>query len=170
MIKNLALYSPSSSFPQGSDGGLLVPLTKGKFAIVDGDMFDYLNQWKWTFEKRYAVRKVNKKAIYMHRLIAEAKEGFEIDHINGDSLDNRISNLRSCTHAQNCRNTKIQTNNTSGFKGVSFNKGKKKWKAYINLDRVQKFLGYHRDIKAAAQAYNRAAREYFGEFARINTL
>lgn len=145
-------------------------LTQGKSCIVDNNMFDYLNQWKWTLEKRYAVRKVKNKAIYMHRLVAKPSDGLEVDHINGNSLDNRKTNLRVCTHKQNCQNTKKQSNNTSGYKGVSFNKGKNKWKAYINIDRRQVFLGYHNEIKDAARKYNEAAIRYFGEFARINKL
>lgn len=164
ITKRVAISIPSEGHTKE------IPLTKGYVALVDYNNYDFLNQWKWTFEKRYAVRKVNKKAVYMHRLVVEANDGFEVDHINGDPLDNRKTNLRLCTHAQNCKNTKIQTNNTSGYKGVSFNKDKKKWKAYINIDRVQKFLGYHADIANAACAYNKAAKEYFGEFARINNL
>lgn len=177
MNKNLALYNPSTSFPQGSDGGFLVskiPLTQNKFAIVDSDMFDYLNQWKWTLQMNYASRRINDNIIYMHRLITNVEDGLEVDHINGDGLDNRKSNLRKCTHLQNLRNKPVYKNSKSGYKGVWWKATKKRWISCIVIGKVNnKRVRVQRSSKKLEDAiikYNDLAKEYFGEYAWINKL
>ena len=106
-----------------------------------------------------------------HRVIWKIVTGdeppSEIDHRNGDGFDNRWSNLRSATHKQNSRNTKLRCDNSSGFKGVSFHKQAKKWRARIFVDGSERPLGlFHRKEDAIA-AYGIAATNAFGEFARI---
>lgn len=91
-----------------------------------------------------------------------------IDHINGDKLDNRISNLRKASHRQNQCNRSRQSNNTSGFKGVSFHKGNNKWVARIGENGKRILLGYFDDRAEASAAYAAAAPRYHGEFARID--
>lgn len=147
----------------------------GKSAIVDDEDFEWLNQSKWYLSPRgYSCSKTggrkNQKTIYMHKLISGSSIGLKVDHINGNKLDNRRENLRICTHAENIRNSKIQVNNTSGFKGVSWNKDKNKYKAYINIKRKQIFLGYFDKKIEAAMIYNKAALEHFKEFARLNNI
>lgn len=90
----------------------------------------------------------------------------EIDHISGDPLDNRWTNLRAATRSENNRNCKVSSRNTSGHKGVSWNIQDKKWQAHINLNGKRKRLGYFTDIKSAAAAYENSAAEIFGEFRR----
>jgi len=98
----------------------LILLTQHKYSLVDDKDFDYLNQWKWHYKRGYAIRydTKRKKWIFMHRIILTPPDGFETDHINNNPLDNRRSNLRMVTHQQNIMNQKVSKNNTSGYKGV----------------------------------------------------
>lgn len=153
-------------------------LTQGKVAIVDDEDYDYLNQFKWHASKLsgkfYARRyiKLSKPSIkiLMHRDIMKPEKVYVIDHIDGNTLNNQKNNLRICTHAQNMRNSKININNTSGFKGVYWNKQNAKWTALIRLNNKKIHIGYYIDIKDAAKAYNAAALKYHGEFANINKI
>lgn len=92
----------------------------------------------------------------------------ETDHINGDRLDNRKENLRICTRVQNFQNMKMHIDNTSGFKGVSWDSEREKWISQIFTGGHTKFLGRFEDSEKAARVYDDAARKYFGEFARTN--
>lgn len=98
----------------------------------------------------------------------QPEDGFWVDHINGDTLDNRRSNLRLCTVSGNNHNRMKSKNNTSGYKGVSWLKQNQKWRAYIKVNSKDKHLGCYLDKEDAARAYDKAAKEYFGEFARLN--
>lgn len=152
-----------------------IPLTKGKHTIVDGSDYEYLNQWKWHSMKGYAARKdyslgkSNPVYIYMHRLLANTPEGMITDHINGDKLDNRRSNLRQCTKSQNAMNTGIRKDNKSGYKGVHKNHPKansKPWKSEIKVNGKRIFLGYFDDAATAARTYQLASIEHHKEFSR----
>lgn len=148
-------------------------LSQGKYAIVDDIFYDYLNQWKWYFSGRYAVRTPHKqrggKVIRMHRVITKAHEGVEVDHINGNKLDNRLTNLRLCTHKENGKNAKLSKRNTSGYKGVS-RASPNRWVARIRVDGELIILGHYENIKEAARAYNEGALRYHGRFARLNII
>ena len=104
--------------------------------------------------------------VRIHRIIMEAPKGSHVDHINGDKLDNRKSNLRICTAQQNGANSRIGKNNTSGYKGVTWNKRRKLWQAQIMVARKNINLGVFSDPKEAHAAYVSAANDNFGEFAR----
>ena len=106
------------------------------------------------------------KTIYMHRLITKAPADMEVDHINGDRVDNRRCNLRLVTRSQNQHNAKVRRDNTSGHKGVCWNKAENKWKAYIFLHNRMRNLGHFRDIESAIAARLSAERELHGEYAR----
>lgn len=147
-----------------------IPLTQGKFAIVDDEDFEELNKYKWYFYHGYAARTLwpSRKNIYMHRNIIYVDSGMEIDHKNGNKLDNRRLNLRIATHSQNSKNQRIPKNNTSGFKGVTLNKRDGNWTSQIKVDGKHIFLGNYVLAEDAALAYDKAACKYFGKFANVN--
>lgn len=154
-----------------------IRLTQGKVTLVDDRNFGWLNQWKWYFHHTgYAVRNqwnsVTKKRymIFMHRLILNTPKGFEADHINQNKLDNQRSNLRIATHSQNQSNGDAYQNNTSGYKGVHWDKKAKKWDARIQVTGKRIRLGAYEKKWVAALAYNIAAIGYRGKFARLNVL
>ncbi len=150
-----------------------IPLTQGKYAIVDGCDYTYLNQFKWHYNEGYAKRNIgkrpNRRRLPMHRVILERmgyKDFIQPDHINGNGLDNRRCNLRPATASQNRCNRGKQSNNTSGYKGVCWDR--KKWRAYIGVNGKRIHLGLFDNIKDAARAYNEAALKYHKEFARFS--
>ena len=93
-----------------------------------------------------------------------------IDHINKNPLDNRRINLRICNKSQNAMNSKIASNNTSGFRGVKWYKPGQKWYVSIKVMRKDIYLGLFKNKKDGAIAYNKAAKEYYGEFAYLNKV
>ena len=108
--------------------------------------------------------------VRLHRLIAGAGDGLMVDHINGDILDNRRSNLRICTNKQNQRNQRLRQNNSTGFKGVCVSRwggASRRYIAGIRVNKRQIQLGRFASAEEAARAYDRAALEHFGEFAWI---
>jgi hypothetical protein len=92
----------------------------------------------------------------------------EIDHIDGDPANNRLANLREATRAENGRNLRRRADNTSGAKGVCFEKSVGRWRASINVNGSQRHLGYFNTVKDATAAYDAAALRHHGEFARVN--
>ena len=114
---------------------------------------------------------INYKKFLIHRLAwlyvyGEFPEN-EIDHINGNPSDNRIGNLRSATRCENMNNVGKHTNNTSGYKGVSWSKEVKKWEAKIAVNKKRINLGYFDKLESAYNAYCQAAKNLHGEFANI---
>lgn len=150
-----------------------LPLSQGKFAIVDNDDYEKLLPWKWTFSGGYAYRvktvQGKSKKVWLHRFIANTPEGLYTDHINGNRLDCRKENLRICTYAQNNKNASIRKDNKSGYRGVYWEKGVKKWRAVINADAKRICLGFYESAKEAAKAYNESAKKLHGSFARLNS-
>lgn len=147
-----------------------IQLTQGKVALVDDEDFAMLvGMGRWCYNSSYATRAAG---VRMHRVILAAPKGAHVDHINGDTLDNRRSNLRFCTDSQNQMNRRA-VRGVSKFKGVVWQKrasGNGFWKATITKDGVVRYLGsFHTDLEAAA-AYNSAALELYGAFAAINDL
>ncbi len=136
---------------------MLIPLTQGKFAIVDPEDYEWLMQWKWSFNTGYAVRGTRKGGkqlkFRMHRVIAKTPNGFETDHINRNKLDNRRCNLRVCPPRINRMNRPAQSNNVLGLKGVYFKKRNKKFVAQIGGRNNQKHLGYFNTAEEAHKAF-----------------
>jgi len=131
---------------------------------------------KWHFYKRsksglcyfsYKTPRPEVKEIMLHRFILNCPPSMCVDHIDGNTLDNRRSNLRICTRAENSRNRRKNNNSTSGYKGVFWNKLYSKWAAYIRANNKRIFLGYFDDPKKAYEAYVAASKKYHGEFGRI---
>jgi len=148
-------------------------LSSGERVLVDNEDFDFLNRWKWGLtDKGYVNRTIYKNGmwtkLYLHSLLLEPVDGFEVDHRNGDKLDNRKRNLRYATASQNHANSKVYKNSMFGLKGVGLHRGM--IRAYIQVDGKAKHLGYFETIEEAALAYNAAAKAAFGEFARLNVV
>lgn len=155
-----------------------IPLTQGQVALVDDEDFEYLNQWKWCVSKRsrsyYAVRKIHRNGVAttlsMHVAIMNPQTGTEIDHRDGNGLNNQRENLRPSTRVENSRNRHhFKTSKTSKYRGVYFDKKNRRWCASISPQTGQYvWLGRHATEEAAALAFDEAAKKYFGEFAALN--
>lgn len=151
---------------------------RGLYAIVDDSDFEIASRYRWIALKRVdcfyvgaSMRKNGQaKFVLMHRFLTDCPQGWVVDHYNGDGLDNRRENLRVCTVAQNMANQRLSRANKSGYKGVSWNKEKRKWVAKIKANGEQKQLGRFHTKEEAATAYNHAAISLFGEYARLNPL
>jgi hypothetical protein len=104
----------------------------------------------------------------MHRVIAGTPEDYQTDHINGDGLDNRRSNLRDATHNQNQHNSRTPVNNTSGVKGVQWHSQRAKWHARIGVGGKSRSLGLFASLDEAKAAYEKASAELHGDFGRAS--
>jgi len=155
-----------------------ITLTQGRVAIVDEADHEWLSQWKWCATTRgrngelVAIRNVWERGqhsmILMHRALLDAPEGMLVDHINHDPLDNRRSNLRLCTQTENLANQR-KTRGSSAFKGVYWDRSRQAWAAQIGRHGTPgAFLGRFASELDAAEAYDAAAAERWGEFALLN--
>lgn len=156
-----------------------IKLTQGKVALVDESDFNYINQWKWYVNKLgntyYALRvdyangRLNGIPVYMSRLILCINDSkIHVDHKDGNGLNNQKSNLRIATRSQNKANSIKQKNCTSEYKGVSLFKDRNKWRCQIVVNKKRIHIGLFDFEHEAAIAYDIAAKQYFGEFARLN--
>lgn len=148
-----------------------IPLTRGRVAIVDDEDFDRLSLKKWYCSSNgYAMRSrqlgKRKITVLMHREVLGFPESESIDHINCDKLDNRKQNLRPCTQSQNMGNRTVRSGRP--YKGVTTRTGHKSFYAEMSYAGKPKYLGAFATAEEAARAYDKAARERWGEFARVN--
>ncbi len=147
-----------------------IQLSQGKIALVDDEDYERVNKYKWYYKKRnenYGAARSNLVG-YMHRFILNTT--IEIDYINGNPLDNRKTNLRLCSHAENMCNMSKHTDNKSGYKGVFWSKRSNKYQVQIMVRGKKIHLGLFTDLQEAAKAYNIAALEYFNKFSKLNKL
>ncbi|HZZ77467.1 MAG TPA: HNH endonuclease [Gemmataceae bacterium] len=159
------------------EGGILLPISRGFFTLIDSTSMDVVSAYTWFADVRnrnvYARRNaiINGKASSqrMHRLILHPLQGFEVDHINGNGLDNRVANLRFVTRRENNHNFRPERDRkTSRYKGVCWDNACQKWYATIRLPERCLSIGHYTSEEEAALAYNSAAIRHFGEHARIN--
>lgn len=160
----------------------LIPLSQGKFSKVDDSDYEYLSRFKWCAMRAknsfYAGRARSKKSkigpmtIMMHREILKSPAGLQVDHENGDGLDNQRHNLRAATRVQNSHEFRTPfEGKTSRFRGVSWQKRgsrKGRWKADIRFEGKKIFLGYSYDESEAARLYDIAAILCYAKFASLN--
>ncbi len=147
-----------------------IKLKTGESVLVDFADWCWLSRYKWCRHKQgYATGRAKAGEAMMHRLIMQPAPGLVVDHINANKLDNRRANLRICTPAQNARNARRRSDAASKYKGVRLLRGRPKpFVGVISVGGVHLSLGTYTTEVDAAHAYDRAAREYFGEYARLN--
>jgi hypothetical protein len=156
-----------------------IPLTQGKFALVDDEDYKLLIQWKWYASKyrnrfcaqRDSFKNKEKTVIKMHRQILGLikGDGKIVDHINQNQLDNRRVNLRIASYSLNNYNTaRIHKNNKSGYRGVCYSERDKSWRAYIRVNGKQKTCGYHKCPILAALAHDKEIIKYRGKDSILN--
>lgn len=151
-----------------------IDLGHNKYALID-DQFIYLNDVSWYYDKQgYASRNIRlQKNKYqratLHRCIMNTPKNLFTDHINGNTLDNRLSNLRICSRYENARNCKQRQNKkTSKFKGVYQHSSAKKWVAEITFEHKSIYLGLFKTEQLAREAYDQASIEIHKDFSRNN--
>ena len=145
----------------------------GLCAVVDDRDYEWLRHFRWHLsrsgQRHYAVAGTDvASGMPMHRMILKPPDNLSIDHINGNGLDNRRANLRLATQQQNMWNRRGKRNTSSRFKGVSWKTDQQKWYAAIYVDKQDLHLGRFDDEMEAARAYDAAAHEHFGGYARLN--
>lgn len=173
----MARKRKSNQFQILGNGTAEIYLTQGKIAIVDWVDLPRILQWTWSanptgrFWRAMTRNKpVTAKNLLMHRLLLNAPDDMQVDHINSNELDNRRINIRLATSAENQYNNCKRKGTSSRYKGVSWNKEQQRWIAYIRFKNVQYFLGYYENEEGAAHAYNVEATRCFGAFARLNEI
>lgn len=157
----LAIEQPTSSNDR------YLPLKGGRIAIVDADDYERFGQFNYGVNNRGYVSRClpSGKRVLLHREVVNAPRNMAVDHINGDTLDNRKHNLRVCTHTQNSWNHGLSKANTSGVSGVYYFKAGATWRAQISVNRVRIYLGKFKSKGAAIRAREAAVSKYHGEYA-----
>ena len=146
-------------------------------ALVDDEDYDELIKHKWHLRDIKIMHVATKVKIdgkwfekRMHHFLVDVPEGFEVDHIDRNGLNNQKSNLRVVTHSQNMMNRNSCKGSSSKYKGVTWDKKDKKWRAQIVLNKKHYYLGLYRNEIDAAKIYNERAKELHGEYANLNEV
>ncbi len=137
---------------------------EAKVFILDAENYEKTKSHTWRYTGKYISTNINCKTVFLHRLIIDVPEGREIDHINGNPMDNRKSNLRLCTRSENQSNKISRKDSTCYYPGVYWNKNAKAWAAQIRKNNVKKHLGYYENVNDAIKARIEAEKEYHGKF------
>jgi len=143
-------------------------MKNGASFIFDKKDENLIRAHTWSIARGHIRTTINGKTAYLHRLLLGVSDDIEIDHINLDKADNRRQNLRYATHSENQMNRGLRKDNSSGYKGVCFDKRSKKYISYINANGKRRYLGYYDDKFSAAMAYDLAAERLHGKFAKFN--
>ena len=156
---------------------MIIVTTNGYEVQVSPEDYRVLSAMRWSAIKRgprktmlYVQATRRWGAVSMHRFIMSPPPGMQVDHANGDTLDNRRENLRICTACENARNHKVNVDSKSGYRGVAPTTWPGRWRAVIHINGKQKALGCYGTPEEAALAFNRAAIQHHGEFARLNVI
>ncbi len=155
-------------------GPILVVSVSGKTAVIDAEDWPLIKQYKWyalcTGRHRkiwyFSTNSTEGRTIYLHRLIMNAAPGEEVDHIDGNGLNNQRSNLRKCSHAQNLRKAHVSRPAASGYRGVYLHGPS--WRVRVNIGGKQRSFGIFKSKEDAARVYDNEMRKLFGEFAVLN--
>jgi len=159
------LRSESKVKYTNTEGFVIGETMNGDIFKIDADDFELISEYNWYSDgDGYIVSRINNKRTFLSRFIMNPREDQVVDHINHDIFDNRKCNLRLLTLSQNAMNRRIHSNNTSGVKGVHYHKTKKKWCAYICVNRKQITLGAYDSKEVAVLARKEAEIKYFGEY------
>lgn len=156
------------------EGMKYIRLTQGKHAIVDDDLYEWLNQWNWYYKKAtsgeggYACRNEYMPkhiTVRMHVVVNQTPAGMATDHINGNKLDNRRANLRSANRVQNGFNQAVRRNNTTGFKGITWHKRDQHYRVQIRVGDKRIIRGF-KELNDAVAFRDETYKKYHKEFAR----
>lgn len=151
-------------------GTVRIPLSKGQYAVIDEEDHARVAVHRWHVMTRrrtsYGESRIDGRTVLLHRFLLDAPPGLQVDHVDGDGLNCTRANLRLCSVRENAHNRSRSPRNTSGYKGV-FRDGRR-WRAQIMEHQRGVSLGTFGTPEEAARAYDQAARERFGEFARTN--
>ena len=138
--------------------------------LIDADDYDKVKDYCWCISKgrkwEYAMTRIKNETVLLHRFIMNLQSDMVVDHINGNTLDNRKSNLRICTNQQNCFNHAVSCNNSSGYTGVTWHRLANKWQVHIRFNKKTLYLGLFENIDDAVAVRKQAEKQYFGEYAR----
>lgn len=140
---------------------------KDGFALVDKEDA-WLDGYRWSLSHGYPSTRIDGKSVLLHRLLLKAPNEKDVDHIDGNPFNSKKDNLRLCTRAQNNYNRKVPKDHKTGYKGVYWHKSARKFAARIQHNKRSMHLGLFATVEEAASAYDLKAKEYFGEFARLN--
>jgi hypothetical protein len=161
-VKNRYLISEDGSYVTGYT-------KKGEEFYFDIEDFEKVKKHAWYLSKRgYIATNIHRRARLMHKVLLGDIDGADVDHISGNKLDNRRSNLRVCTHQENMFNQRRRCTNTTGFMGVSYMKRVGRYEAYVHCGGRKHYAGLFRSPEDAATARDKKASVLFGEFARLN--
>lgn len=160
---------PTNVYFNNYDGIMSMFCDTGDIVVFDSEDYFIVRSFQWSIGRHgYATSGAGKNQILFHRLITRADKNQCVDHINLNKLDNRKINLRLCSRQENMFNRSPLITNTTGYKGVCLQKRTGKFQAQIQINKRSKYLGSFSSANDAASAYDKAAKEIFGEFAWLN--
>lgn len=165
---NKELYKKYNTYNLFGEYGIGYTL-KGEEFYFDLEDYDKIKNYCWSKHKGYIVSKENDSHVLLHRIILDINDDYDTDHINHNTADNRKINIRICKHQENMCNRKLNINNTSGYKGIVWDKNNNCWRSQIGYKSKVINLGYYDNIIDAVKARNQAEEEYFKEYKNKDT-